>query len=91
MPALRPAGVPLRPEDALVEEAGVGHHAEARGGCPPFPAQVAEVLQGLFQELPRIVFKEILHSMMRAVALLGTQHTQQAVEAVLSLCQPSER
>uniref|UniRef100_A0A8D1UBT4 Maestro heat like repeat family member 1 n=1 Tax=Sus scrofa TaxID=9823 RepID=A0A8D1UBT4_PIG len=55
------------------------------------PEQVAEILQGLFQELPRIVFKEILHSMMRAVALLGTQHTQQAVEAVLSLCQPSER
>uniref|UniRef100_A0A8C0MZK4 Maestro heat-like repeat family member 5 n=1 Tax=Canis lupus familiaris TaxID=9615 RepID=A0A8C0MZK4_CANLF len=53
--------------------------------------QVAEILQGLFQELPSIVFKNILQTMMKAVTVLGTQHTQETVEVMLSLCHPSER
>uniref|UniRef100_A0A8C3WJ20 Maestro heat-like repeat family member 5 n=1 Tax=Catagonus wagneri TaxID=51154 RepID=A0A8C3WJ20_9CETA len=55
------------------------------------PEQVAELLQGLFQELPRIAFKEALQTVTKAVTLLGSQHTQRTVEAVLTLCQPSER
>lgn len=52
--------------------------------------QVAEILQGLYQELPSIV-KNILQTMMKAVTVLGTQHTQETVEVMLSLCHPSER
>ncbi|XP_072805943.1 maestro heat-like repeat family member 5 isoform X3 [Vicugna pacos] len=55
------------------------------------PEQVAEILQGLFQELPCIIFRDVLQTMMKAVTLLGTQHTQQTVEVMLSLCHPSER
>ncbi|KAB1257949.1 Maestro heat-like repeat family member 5 [Camelus dromedarius] len=44
------------------------------------PEQVAEILQGLFQELPCIIFRDVLQTMMKAVTLLGTQHTQQTVE-----------
>eukprot|EP00071_Canis_lupus_P048949 XP_022282506.1 maestro heat-like repeat family member 5 isoform X4 [Canis lupus familiaris] len=43
------------------------------------------------QELPSIVFKNILQTMMKAVTVLGTQHTQETVEVMLSLCHPSER
>ncbi|XP_045309423.1 maestro heat-like repeat family member 5 isoform X3 [Leopardus geoffroyi] len=53
--------------------------------------QVAEVLQGLFQELPSIIFKNTLQTVMQAVSVLGTQHTQETVEVILSLCHPSER
>ncbi|KAF3822795.1 hypothetical protein GH733_008169 [Mirounga leonina] len=53
--------------------------------------QVAEILQGLFQELPSVVFKSILQTMMRMVTLLGTQHTEETVEVILSLCHPSDR
>ncbi|XP_069456942.1 maestro heat-like repeat family member 5 isoform X4 [Ovis canadensis] len=55
------------------------------------PEQVAEILQELFQELPCIVFTSILQTTMKAVTVLGTQHTQQTVEVMLSLCPPSER
>uniref|UniRef100_A0A8C2RLX8 Maestro heat-like repeat family member 5 n=1 Tax=Capra hircus TaxID=9925 RepID=A0A8C2RLX8_CAPHI len=55
------------------------------------PEQVAEILQELFQELPCIVFTSILQTTMKAVTALGTQHTQQTVEVMLSLCPPSER
>lgn len=58
---------------------------------PPIPAQVAEILQGLFLKLPCIIFKNILQTMMKAVTMLGTQHTQETVEVLLSLCHPSER
>ncbi|VFV40153.1 1700016m24rik protein [Lynx pardinus] len=57
----------------------------------PVPAQVAEILQGLFQELPSIIFKNTLQTVMQAVSVLGTQHTQETVEVILSLCHPSER
>ncbi|XP_040350511.1 maestro heat-like repeat family member 5 isoform X2 [Herpailurus yagouaroundi] len=53
--------------------------------------QVAEILQGLFQELPSIIFKNTLQTVMQAVSVLGTQHTQETVEVILSLCHPSER
>ncbi|XP_047697651.1 maestro heat-like repeat family member 5 isoform X6 [Prionailurus viverrinus] len=53
--------------------------------------QVAEILQGLFQELPSIIFKNALQTVMQAVSVLGTQHTQETVEVILSLCHPSER
>uniref|UniRef100_A0A671F851 Uncharacterized protein n=1 Tax=Rhinolophus ferrumequinum TaxID=59479 RepID=A0A671F851_RHIFE len=53
--------------------------------------QVAEILQGLFQELPGILFNNILQTMMKVVAVLGAQHTQETVEVMLSLCHPSER
>ncbi|XP_077927780.1 maestro heat-like repeat family member 5 [Halichoerus grypus] len=53
--------------------------------------QVAEILQGLFQELPSIVFKSILQTMMRVVTVLGTQYTEETVEVILSLCHPSDR
>ncbi|XP_044905897.1 maestro heat-like repeat family member 5 isoform X5 [Felis catus] len=52
--------------------------------------QVAEILQGLFQELPSIIFKNTLQTVMQAVSVLGTQHTQETVEVILSLCHPSE-
>ncbi|MXQ93613.1 hypothetical protein E5288_WYG022283 [Bos mutus] len=55
------------------------------------PEQVAEILQELFQKLPYIVFTSILQTTMKAVTVLGTQHTQQTVEVMLSLCPPSER
>uniref|UniRef100_A0A667HVN4 Maestro heat like repeat family member 7 n=1 Tax=Lynx canadensis TaxID=61383 RepID=A0A667HVN4_LYNCA len=53
--------------------------------------KVAEILQGLFQELPSIIFKNTLQTVMQAVSVLGTQHTQETVEVILSLCHPSER
>ncbi|XP_053752050.1 maestro heat-like repeat family member 5 isoform X2 [Panthera pardus] len=53
--------------------------------------QVAEILQGLFQELPSIIFKNTLQTVMQAVSVLGTQHAQETVEVILSLCHPSER
>ncbi|XP_073748843.1 maestro heat-like repeat family member 5 isoform X1 [Callorhinus ursinus] len=53
--------------------------------------QVAEILQGLFQELPSIVFKGILQTMMKVVTVLGTQYAEETVEVILSLCHPSER
>ncbi|KAM5212205.1 maestro heat-like repeat family member 5 [Hipposideros larvatus] len=59
--------------------------------CPPLPAQVAEILQGLFQVLPSVVFSNVLQTMMKVVTVVGTQHTQETVEAMLSLCHPSER
>ncbi|GAB5584274.1 maestro heat-like repeat family member 5 isoform X8 [Prionailurus iriomotensis] len=52
---------------------------------------VAEILQGLSQELPSIIFKNALQTVMQAVSVLGTQHTQETVEVILSLCHPSER
>ncbi|KAK1331853.1 hypothetical protein QTO34_007529 [Cnephaeus nilssonii] len=55
------------------------------------PEQVAEILQGLFQELPAISFKNVQQTVLRAVTVLGTQHTQETVEVLLSLCHPSER
>uniref|UniRef100_A0A8C9ACY4 Maestro heat-like repeat family member 5 n=1 Tax=Prolemur simus TaxID=1328070 RepID=A0A8C9ACY4_PROSS len=53
--------------------------------------QVAEILQGLFQELPGIIFENIQETMMKATAALGAQHSQETVDVVLSLCHPSER
>ncbi|XP_051016484.1 maestro heat-like repeat family member 5 [Acomys russatus] len=53
--------------------------------------QVAEILQGLFQELPYIHSKSVQQTISHATMALGTQHTQEVVEVVLSLCQPSER
>ncbi|XP_016071901.1 PREDICTED: maestro heat-like repeat family member 5 [Miniopterus natalensis] len=55
------------------------------------PEQVAEVLQGLFWEMPGIIFKNTLQTVMKAVTVLGTQHTQETVDVMLSLCHPSER
>ncbi|XP_062935354.1 maestro heat-like repeat family member 5 [Cynocephalus volans] len=52
--------------------------------------QVAEVLHSLFRELPGITFSN-MQAMMKAMTALGTQHTQETVEVVLSLCPPSER
>uniref|UniRef100_G1L3U8 Maestro heat-like repeat family member 5 n=1 Tax=Ailuropoda melanoleuca TaxID=9646 RepID=G1L3U8_AILME len=57
----------------------------------PFHAQVAEVLQGLFQELPSIAFQSVLPNAMKVVTMLGTQYTQETVEVILSLCHPSDR
>uniref|UniRef100_A0A452SV13 Maestro heat like repeat family member 8 n=1 Tax=Ursus americanus TaxID=9643 RepID=A0A452SV13_URSAM len=53
--------------------------------------QVAEVLQGLFQELPSIAFQSVLQTAMKVVTVLGTQYTQETVEVILSLCHPSDR
>ncbi|KAF4022189.1 hypothetical protein G4228_014229, partial [Cervus hanglu yarkandensis] len=55
------------------------------------PEQVAETLQELFQQLPCVILTSILQTMMKAVAVLGMQHTQQTVEVILSLCPPSDR
>lgn len=55
------------------------------------PAQVTEILQGLLQELPHVAFKYVLHTVTKMVGVLGAQHTQETVEVMLSLCQPSER
>uniref|UniRef100_H0XHH5 Maestro heat like repeat family member 5 (gene/pseudogene) n=1 Tax=Otolemur garnettii TaxID=30611 RepID=H0XHH5_OTOGA len=55
------------------------------------PEQVAEVLQGLFEELPGIAFRSVYQTIMKALTALGTQHSQETVEVVLSLCHPSER
>lgn len=68
-----------------------GMGAAPRLSWPTLPAQMAEILQELFQELPYIVFTSILQTTMKAVTVLGTQHTQQTVEVMLSLCPPSER
>lgn len=53
--------------------------------------QVAEILQGLFQELPYIRSKSVQRTISHATMALGIQHTQEVVEVLLSLCQPSER
>ncbi|XP_059251232.1 maestro heat-like repeat family member 5 isoform X5 [Mustela nigripes] len=53
--------------------------------------QVAEILQGLFQELSSVMFKGVLQTMMKVVTVLGTQYTQETVEVILSLGHPSER
>ncbi|XP_042120762.1 maestro heat-like repeat family member 5 isoform X3 [Peromyscus maniculatus bairdii] len=53
--------------------------------------QVAELLQGLFQELPNIHSRSIQQTISKATMALGIQHTQEVVEVVLSLCHPSER
>ncbi|XP_052016456.1 maestro heat-like repeat family member 5 [Apodemus sylvaticus] len=53
--------------------------------------QVAELLQGLFQELPNIQSKSVQQTISQATLALGTQHIQEVVEVILSLCQPSER
>lgn len=52
---------------------------------------MAEVLQGLFQELPSIAFQSVLPNAMKVVTMLGTQYTQETVEVILSLCHPSDR
>ena len=59
--------------------------AAPRLSWPTLPAQVAEILQELFQELPYIVFTSILQTTMKAVTVLGTQHTQQTVEVMLEI------
>ncbi|GAB1299442.1 Maestro heat-like repeat family member 4 [Apodemus speciosus] len=53
--------------------------------------QVAELLQGLFQELPNIQSKSVQQTISQVTLALGTQHIQEVVEVILSLCQPSER
>ncbi|XP_021039716.1 maestro heat-like repeat family member 5 isoform X1 [Mus caroli] len=53
--------------------------------------QIAELLQGLFQELPNIQSKSVQQAISQATLALGTQHIQEVVEVILSLCQPSER
>ncbi|XP_036063470.1 maestro heat-like repeat family member 5 [Onychomys torridus] len=53
--------------------------------------QVAELFQGLFQELPNIRSRSIQRTISKATMALGIQHTQEVVEVVLSLCHPSER
>ncbi|XP_038936181.1 maestro heat-like repeat family member 5 isoform X3 [Rattus norvegicus] len=53
--------------------------------------QVAELLQGLFQELPNIHLKNVQQTISQATLALGIQHIQEVVEVILSLCQPSER
>lgn len=53
--------------------------------------QVAELLQGLFQELPNIRSKSIQKTISQATLALGTQHIHEVVEVILSLSQPSER
>ncbi|XP_036293295.1 maestro heat-like repeat family member 5 [Pipistrellus kuhlii] len=55
------------------------------------PEQVAEILQGLFQALPAISFKNVQEMVLKAVTVLGNQHTQETVEVLLALCHPSER
>lgn len=68
-----------------------GMGAAPRISWPGLPAQVAETLQELFQQLPCVILTSILQTMMKAVAVLGMQHTQQTVEVILSLCPPSDR
>lgn len=65
--------------------------AALRPSATTLPEQVAEILQGLFQEMPSIIFKDILQTVMKAVTVLGTQHPQETVEVMLFLCHPSER
>lgn len=67
-----------------------GGHGDTRSPLP-FHAQVAEILQGLFQELSSVMFKGVLQTMMKVVTVLGTQYTQETVEVILSLGHPSER
>nr|XP_040149491.1 maestro heat-like repeat family member 5 isoform X6 [Ictidomys tridecemlineatus] len=55
------------------------------------PEQVAEILHSLLQELPGIRFKNVYKTMMKAIAALGNQHTQEVVEVTLSLSHPFER
>ncbi|XP_057648199.1 maestro heat-like repeat family member 5 [Chionomys nivalis] len=53
--------------------------------------QVAEILQGLFQELPNIRSQSVQQTISKVTMTLGTQHIQEVVEVVLSLCHPSDR
>ncbi|XP_058524335.1 maestro heat-like repeat family member 5 isoform X2 [Ochotona princeps] len=53
--------------------------------------QVAEVLHSLFQELPDIPLQDVQQTVLKAMTTLGSQHPQETVEVVLSLCHPSER
>ncbi|CAO2602058.1 Maestro heat-like repeat family member 5 [Lemmus lemmus] len=53
--------------------------------------QVAEILQGLFQELPNIHSQSVQQTISKVTMSLGTQHNQEVVEVVLSLCHPSDR
>ncbi|XP_041911652.1 maestro heat-like repeat family member 5 [Arvicola amphibius] len=53
--------------------------------------QVAEILQGLFQELPNIHSQSVQQTISKVTMTLGTQHIQEVVEVVLSLCHPSDR
>ncbi|XP_013375541.1 PREDICTED: maestro heat-like repeat family member 5 isoform X2 [Chinchilla lanigera] len=55
------------------------------------PEQVAEVLQGLFQEVPSFHFKKTQQTMTRVMIALGTQYTSEVAEVLLSLCHPSEK
>nr|XP_027804136.1 maestro heat-like repeat family member 5 [Marmota flaviventris] len=55
------------------------------------PEQVAEILHSLLQELPGIRFKNVYKTTMKAIAALGSQHTQEVVEVTLSLSHPFER
>ncbi|KAM7317160.1 hypothetical protein ACRRTK_023462 [Alexandromys fortis] len=52
--------------------------------------QVAEILQSLFQELPNIRSQSIQQTISKVTMTLGTQHIQEVVEVVLSLCHPSD-
>ncbi|CAH7108886.1 Mroh4 [Phodopus roborovskii] len=53
--------------------------------------QVAEILQGLFQELPNIYCRGIQKTISKATVALGIQHTQEVVEVILSLCHSLDR
>uniref|UniRef100_A0A8C5L7D9 Maestro heat-like repeat family member 5 n=1 Tax=Jaculus jaculus TaxID=51337 RepID=A0A8C5L7D9_JACJA len=53
--------------------------------------QVAEILQGLFKQLPLIRFENVRQTMQKAVVVLGTQHSQELVEGILFLCPASDR
>ncbi|XP_040844508.1 maestro heat-like repeat family member 5 [Ochotona curzoniae] len=53
--------------------------------------QVAEVLHSLFQKLPDIPLQDVQQTILKAMTTLGSQHPQETVEVVLSLCHPSER
>ncbi|ERE86182.1 HEAT repeat-containing protein 8 [Cricetulus griseus] len=53
--------------------------------------QVAEILQDLFQQLPKIHSLSVQQTINKVTKALGIQHTQEVVEVVLSLCHPSDR
>ncbi|XP_012578337.1 PREDICTED: activity-regulated cytoskeleton-associated protein [Condylura cristata] len=72
---------------------GTGRDPWAR--CPhgrprAAPAQVAETLHGLAQELPCVLFKSTQEAMLGALAMLGSQHTRDTVEVLLSLDRPAD-
>lgn len=52
---------------------------------------MAEVLHSLFQKLPDIPLQDVQQTILKAMTTLGSQHPQETVEVVLSLCHPSER